>query len=1010
MRKLTVLLAVLFGLGLQLTFAQSKNIQGTVRNEEGKPLPFVTVSVKGTNQGAITNQDGAFNLEAEPSDSLKVSFVGMQTQIVPVGNNTNFDIVLKPTSTSLDEVVVVAYGTKRKRDIISSVSSVSAEEIENTPTSSFENALQGKTPGVVMSSGARAGNVNSIRIRGTSSLSASSQPLFVIDGVPQTDYIMGYTGDNAQMSPLSALNPNDIESIQVLKDASASALYGSRASNGVVLITTKRGKEGSTSINFSTQIGYQEPTNFIDVLNGEQYTELFNEAFENTFGVEQVLGDPAEAVNTDWIDRTMRKGMMQQYNLSANGGNEKTRFYASFAYSDDEGYTIGNNFKRMSGRLNLDHKVNERLSFKGNLSLSRVVNDRVSGSNSISSASTLGLLTYPNIPVYGDGSDLYGPEGEYYHGPGVNLYSGFSRHNLVRDAKESFHNSTTFKPAIVAGFEYKILDNLTFKNENSAEYIDMSDDIFWSRNSQDGRATNGFLQNLSYTRLNYLTTNTLRYSQTFNELHNLNAMGGYSFQRTDYKNFNISGKNFPSNDLHTMNSAAEITNGGGSESNASFESIFGRLSYDFDGKYLAEFSIRRDGSSRFGANHRYAIFPAGSVGWILSDEDFMQDVDWISLLKLRASYGLTGNSQIMSSATNAAANILNYPSLDTYGAGFGYGGHPGLAPTQLPNPDLKWEQTAQFNVGFNIAMLNGRIEFEADYYNKQTDDLLLNVNLPATSGYTSYTENLGSLENKGVEFGLTSHNLTGAFKWTTDFNMAFNRNKIIDIKGQIIDYRTARAMEGEPIGVYYTYEYAGVNPENGDALFVNRNGEEVVGSELVADDRKIMGDPNPDFTGGLSNNFSYRGLSLKVFMQFSYGNEVFRDGGRFVATNMSSIYNQQVSQLDRWQEPGDITDVPQARLFQSNGDRASSRYIEDASYLRFKNITLAYNLPKSITDKMSVNNLKVYVQAQNWITITDYSGNDPEVTSQGIANVGQGYTFLEAPTPKMLLFGIDLSL
>ena len=1001
MRKFAMLLVFLMAASV-LTQAQTRKIEGTVRDEAKEPLPFVTVSIKGTTQGAITDKKGHFELQAAASDTLKISFVGMQTQLVPVGGQTQFDIVLQPASTKLNEVVVVAYGTKRKKDIISSVSSVSAEEIENTPTTSFENVMQGQTPGVVMSSGARAGNVNSVRIRGTSSLSASSQPLYVIDGIPQTDYKMGYTGDNAQMSPLANLSPSDIESIQVLKDASASALYGSRASNGVVLITTKRGKEGKTKINFSSQLGYQEPTNFIDVLNGEEYTRLMNEAYAYASGgaFEQVLGDPADATTTDWIDRTMRQGMMQQYNLSARGGNEKTQFYAGLSYNDDEGYTKGNNFQRISARLNVDHNVNEQLHLVANMSVSRVKNDRVSGSNSISSASTLGLLQFPNIPVYNE-------DGTFHHGPGPNIAAGFSTHNLVRNIDESFHESQTYKPSINLGADYKILENLKFSTNFSTEYIDMTDNIFWGLNGIDGSSQHGVLQNLSFTRLNYLTSNQLDYDKTFNDKHHFHGMAGYSFQKTIYDNFNMTGENFPSNDLNTMSSAATVNSGGGIKEEVAFESYFGRFTYDYEGKYLAEFSIRTDGSSRFGENERYAVFPAGSVGWIMSDEDFMKDVDWIDLLKIRSSYGITGNSEMLESATLADAAVLNYPALGVFRSGYGYGGEPGVAPTRLANPNLRWEQTAQFDIGFNVSAFNGRIELEADYYNKQTEDLLLNVNLPATSGYTSYTQNLGKLENKGFEFGLNTHNLTGAFKWSTDFNIAFNRNKITDLEGQIIENEIARAMEGEPVGVFYTVEYAGVDPQNGDALFYDQEGNKT--NTYSSDYRKIVGDPNPDFTGGFTNTFSYRGLSLRVFMQFSQGNDVYRSGGRFVNNNMSSIWNQQANQLDRWQEPGDQTDVPQARLA-TNGSQHSSRYIEDGSYIRFKNITLGYNLPKSMIKGAGLENVRVYAQAQNWFTITDYTGNDPEVTSNGIANIGQGITFLEAPTPRMLMFGIDLSL
>ncbi len=1009
MRKFAVLMVILFGLSLQMTFAQSRDIQGTVKNEEGEVLPFVTVSIKGTDEGAITNRDGEFNLQAEPSDSLKISFVGMQTKVVSVGNNTTFDIVLQKARTSLDEVVVVAYGTKRKRDLISSISSVSADEIENTPTSSFEDVMQGKTSGLVMSSGARAGNVNSIRIRGTSSLSASSQPLFVIDGVPQTDYRMGYTGDNAQVSPISNLNPNDIESIEVLKDASASALYGSRATNGVVMITTKKGKGGKTQIKFSSQLGYQEPTNFIDMLNGEEYTKLMNEAYSNATGgaEEQVLGSPDEAINTDWIDETMRQGFMQQYNLSASGGNEKTQFFSSFAFSDDEGYTKGNNFQRASGRLNVDHEVNDRLKLNARLSISRVVNDRVSGSNSISSASTLGLLQFPNIPVMGDGSDFYGPEDEFYQGQGVNFAAGFSSHNLVQDLGESFHNSKTYKPTLSVGGNYEIMDDLTFTTDFSTEYIDMTDDIFWGLNGIDGGAQNGVLQNLSYTRLNYLTTNRLDYKFNVDEIHNFSFMAGYSFQKTIYDDFNVTGENFPSNDLNTMTSAAKVNSGGGTMEEVAFESYFGRINYDFMNKYLAEFTIRTDGSSRFGSDERYAVFPAGSLGWIVSEESFMDDVEFINFMKIRTGYGLTGNSEILTSATAADASVENYPALGLYNAGYGYGGEPGLASTRLANPNLRWEQTAQFNLGVNLSMFDNRVELEADYYNKVTTDLLLNLDLPATSGYTFYTQNIGELTNEGVEFGLTSHNLVNDFKWTTDFNIAFNQNVIKDIQGRNLTNEIARAMEGEPIGVFYTVEYAGVDPETGDALFIDDEGNET--SNYSDNYRKIMGDPNPDFTGGLTNTFSYKGFDLRVFMQFSYGNDVYRSGGRFVETNMETVWNQQVTQLDRWQEPGDITDVPEARLA-ANGSQPSSRYIEDGSYLRFKNITFGYNLPKRLIQGTGFNKVRLYAQAQNWITITDYTGNDPEVTSNGTANVGQGITFLEAPTPRMLLFGIDVAL
>lgn len=1009
MRKILLLLVVIGLTGVQALFAQSNKISGAILDDKNEPMPFVTVQLKGTSNGAITDIDGRFELAAQATDTLRVSFVGYKTLDVAVGSKKEFELVMEVANTELEEIVIVAYGTKKKRDLVGSISSVSSKEIEALPVTSFENALQGKATGVHMSSGARAGNVNAVRIRGTSSISASSQPLYVIDGIPQGDYVMGYTGDNAQMSPLANMNPNDIESIQVLKDASAAALYGSRASNGVILITTKRGKEGKTIIDFSSKTGFQTPSHFIDMLNGEQYTELFNEAYSNATGgaVPQVLGNPSDAINTNWIDETTQSGLLQEYSLSARGGNEKTTFYTGFTYKNDEGYTKGNNFERLSGRLNLDQKVTDKLSIFSNLSFSRVVNDRVSGSNSISSATTLGLLQYPNIPVYGDGSEMYGAEGDFYHGTGVNPYGGFARHNLVHDLEESFHKSITVQPTVNMGANYQLIEGLNFKTEMGLDYISMKDHLFWGLHGIDGAGTHGAGQALNYERTNWITTNTMNYNKQLSEDHKFNVLLGYSFQKTQNSSSNVTGQNFPSNELNTLASAAKITNGASTASEVALESYFSRFNYTFKDRYLFEFSIRRDGSSRFGENNKYANFPAASIGWIMSDEDFMANADWISLLKVRTSYGFTGNSEILSSATSASASVLNFASMGLFGTGYDYADVPGLAPTQLSNPDLKWEQTAQFDFGVNMGVLDGRIQLEADYYYKKTKDLLLSVKLPSTSGYTSYMDNIGKLENKGFEFSITSRNLVNDFKWTTDLNIALNRNKITELEGQIIESGISRAIEGQPIGVFYTVEYAGVDPENGDALYYDLDGN--ITNVYSNNNRKIMGDPNPDFLGGLTNTFSWKNFDLNVFLQFSYGNEIYRNGGRFVSANVANVWNQSVDQMDRWQNPGDITDVPQARLT-NNGSSASSRYIEDGSYIRVKNVMLSYNLPENMIAKSGFSNARLFAQLQNFWTITGYEGNDPEVGSNGVANVGQGVTFLEAPTPKIVMFGVNVSL
>ncbi len=992
----------------QLISAQTKQVSGTVTSaDDGMGMPGVSVVIKGTTSGTSTDIDGKYTIDARSTDVLLFSFVGMQSQEIQVGDQIIINISLSQQTVGMDEVVVVAYGSQRKRDLTGSVAGIKSEQLENVPIPSFENALQGQTAGVQMNTSSRTGEANSVRIRGTSSIGASSQPLYVIDGVPQGDYIIGYTGNNTQQSPLANINPNDIESIQVLKDAASSSLYGARASNGVILITTKRGKAGKTQIDFSYYGGILKETNTFDVLNGSQFAELWNESNFNAGDSDpQILGSPEEQINTDWWDAVSRTGSIHEWNLSARGGNEKTQFYSGFSYRQEEGYTIGDEFDRLSTRLNVDHKFSDKLKFGSNIGFSRVVNQRISNNNSVSSPSTSAFLNYPNVPIYGDGSELYGPEGTFYDGRGVNVFNNIA-YNLVKEDQENSHEAITIRPFINLFAEYEIIPDLVFRSEWGLDYIDVSEKVFWGVNSGDGGGSGGIGQALSYRRTNWIQTQTLRYSKTFNEVHNFSALLGFSYQETRSENSNVTGEGFPNNDLSSLDNAANITNGGSSISDVALDGYFSRINYNYDNKYFVEFSLRRDGSSRFGENDKYAYFPAGSLAWVVSDEDFLSENEWLTFLKIRTSYGLTGNSEVLSDATSEATGA-NFPSRGLYIGGSDYAGQPGLAPSQLANPDLKWEQTAQFNIGLNIGLFNNRVEFEADYYIKKTKDLLLNVILPSVSGYEDYFDNIGKLENKGFEFNLNTRNFVKDFKWSTNFNIAFNRNKITDLDGQIITNGISRAIEGEPIGVFFTVKYAGVDPDNGDALYYDLEGNKT--STYSDEFRQIVGDPNPDFTGGLTNTFSYKGVDLSILLQFVYGNDIYRDAGRFVSNNANSIWNQSVDQLNRWQKPGDITDVPRAELFSGNGSGRSSRWIEDGSYLRVKNITLGYTLPKSIVERLNLRNVRIFAQAQNWFTFDDYNGHDPEVSSEGTVNIGQGQDFFQAPPSKTLTFGVNIGL
>ncbi len=1006
MKKLLFLCATLIFTGVSL-YGQAIRVTGTITDaSDGSTLPGVTVVVKGTSHGTTTGPDGKYEISADANAVLVFSFIGMQSREEPINSREVINVSLQSAVVGLDEVVIVAYGTQQRRNVIGSLSGVSSSDFEDIPLVSFESALQGRTPGLTMSSASRAGEANAIRIRGTSSISASSQPLYVIDGVPQGDYIMGYTGNNAQMTPLSTIDPNDIESIQVLKDAAAAALYGSRASNGVILITTKRGKPNTLNINFTSQFGVQQASNILDVMSGPEYTEFMNEAYYYSSGVENLLGDPANAIDTRWIDKAFRTGFMQDYSLSASGGTEKTQFYAALSLKDEEGYTMDNDFNRINARLNLDHKVGERLSFGGSMNFSRVFTNRQSNNNAISSGSTSSFLQYPNIPIYGDGSSMYGPEGVHYLGRGVNPNNNVA-FNLMNEWENTIHEAVITRPNVNFFAQLGLWENIKFRSEAALDYVTMSDYVFWGRGSGNG-GPGGTGQEISSERINYIFTNTLNYSKSLGERHDFTVLLGHSFQETSQKNTNVLGRNFPDNRLNTLNSAANIEDGGSSVTDFAMESYFSRFTYALDNRYLFEVSMRRDGSSRFGSNNRYANFPAAAIGWVINEEAFMSGTeDLISIMKLRASYGLTGNSEILT-GQGAAAVGNNFVALGLYGAGNDYAGLPGIAHTQLENPNLRWEQTAQLNVGLDVGLFDEKIYMVLDLYTKNTKDLLLTRLLPATSGFFTFTENVGDLRNKGVEFSISTRNIDREFRWNTNFNIGANRNKIVNIDGQIITGGAiSRAIEGEPIGVFWAPKYAGVNPENGDALFYDLDGNKT--NIYSMNNAQVIGDPNPDFTGGLTNSFSWKGFDLSIFLQFAYGFDIYRHEGTFVAGNGSSIWNQERSQLNRWQKPGDITDVPQAR-FRANGNQHSSRYIEDGSYARLKNITLGYTLPQSVVHRMQMKNARVFVMANNWLTFTNYTGMDPEVTSQGVSNIGQGTTFFQAPTPKTLIFGINVNI
>lgn len=1008
-----------------VAFSQ-RAVTGTITDNTGEPLVGASILVKGTTTGAVTDFEGKFELTVpDGSNTLVVSYTGFNTAELELGVSNVLDVVLEEAVSQLSEIVVVGYGTQIKSTLTGNIAKLSGESIENTPVASVEQTLQGKTAGVfVEATNGKPGGAIRVRIRGSSSITASNQPLYVIDGIPITTASQNQSG--APLNPLADLNFNDIESIEILKDASAAAIYGSRAANGVVLITTKQGKEGKTRIDVNFQSGFSNPTGYREFLNSEQFISYFRQAAVGA-GKYDFRLDPAawtdqqEAIDfylkdagfsaerrftrysghsdwttletdTDWQDLAFRTAVSSQASLSASGGTDKTKYFASASWSDQEGILIGNAFERMSARINLDQKASERINFGINMSLSRTFTDQVADDNAFSTPLQMIALA-PITPP----RDL---DGVLYDRPVATYYNG------LIDLEDANRDITSIRTLANAYVRYNVAKGLILNGELGADIFNTKDNSFFGSRTDGGQSTNGLAQSLYSQIANWNSKLYLGYNTSLSEQHNLGITTGFEFQKSRVDVTSVEGTEFPVDDLKTIASAAEITAGSSTISQFSFLSYFGRITYDFNRKYLLSLSGRVDGSSRFGRNNQYGFFPAVSAGWVLSEESFLQSQDLISFLKIRASYGLTGN-----------AEIGNFQHLGLFGAQ-SYNGNSGLSPSQIPNPDLEWEKTSQVDIGLDFGLFNNRLNGELDYYKKRTTDLLLDVPVPGTAGFATQTQNIGTVENRGIEVVLNSNNLVGAFKWNTSFNIAFNTNEVISlVEGQdIIDPGSSRLMNvvkvGEPIGVFYGAQYAGVDPSNGDAIWYKntKGSEKETTSDFGEAEFVVLGSPNPDFIGGISNTFSYKNFSLDVSFQGVYGNMIHNSAGGFMSCNGCWYDNQTTDQLQSWQNPGDVTDVPEARLGWSNGDQSrSSRYLSDGSYLRLKNLTFAYEFPRSLLQKVKLQRLRLYMVGQNLLTFTKYDGWDPEVSTDAFTdNTTFGLDFYAAPQPKTIAFGINI--
>ena len=998
-----------FFLGLffvsSLLMAQGKKISGVVKGEDGLPLIGVNIVIDNTSKGTQTDFDGKYEIMASPQDVLVYSFVGYKVIKRSVGQETVINIEMVSDNT-FEEVVVVGFGKQSKRKVTDNIASVSSSDINNIPIASMQGALTGKAAGVQITqiNGKVEGGVK-MRIRGVSSISSSQEPLYVIDGMPLINDDESVS--EAPINPLISLNPNDIESIQILKDASSAAIYGARGTNGVVLITTKQGKSGKTKVSLNTSTGWSEATNKMKWLNAEQYVELFTEASTNSYGAEDTwlteeggyfdwMSNGKDwrtgEVDTDWQDLALVKGSVQEHNFSISGGTDKTLFFISGGYNDTQGIVRGNSLDRYSFRGNLDHKISDKFRVGMNTSLSKTKISRIGTDNSFSTP-LQAIAQSPLTPAYLDDGIVPNNETSIYYNFLMQEYNGNWQVNIFRVLLNTY-------------LEYQILPELAFKTEVGYDNNNQTEEYF-AGSLTESASTNGYADANAIQSDKYSISNYFTYAQTFNEDYDIELVGGMSFEESSRKRQYVAGTGFPSDDLQTVASASEITSGTSSRTKYNFLSYFGRATFSILDKYLIKGSLRYDGSSRFGASNRYGVFPAASVGWIISEEDFIKDSETISLLKLRGSYGVTGN-----------AGIGNFASLGLFG-GTAYNQKSGLSPVQLGNPDLKWEKTNQIDIGLDFGIINNRISGEIDYYSKKTNDLLLNEPIPGTSGYTSITRNVGSLTNKGFEFVLNTNNVMSKnLTWKTSLNLSTLENEVTDLpSGDIVAGRNI-VREGETISSFYLVEYAGVDPANGDALFykntVKTDGslDKTTTNNYNEAERIITGSPYPTFMAGLTNTMSFRNFDFSLTFQGEWGSSLYNEGGKFQSGNARYEDNQTADQLDRWQNPGDITMVPQARMYSTNGQQASTRYLEKSDFIRLRNLSFGYTFPREVTQKFSVDRLRLYFTGINLLTFTDYSGYDPESSydNNGNSNIEKGITFYSSPPAKTLTIGLNIDL
>lgn len=1017
MRKLLMLMCMC--LGVTLSWAQNRTVAGKVTDEKGSPVPSASILIKGTNKGTTTDDAGNFTISIPGSATpvLVVSSVNFITQEVRVQFGQPVTVVLAPGNSDLSEVVVVAYGTQKKTNVTGSVGIVKASDIENKPFTSVDKALQGAVAGLQStSSNGIPGSSTDVRIRGIGSINASQSPLWVIDGIiaQSSDLTVNTTSANA----LSGLNPDDIESISVLKDASATAIYGSRAANGVIIVTTKSGKAGKTKINFSAELGRNSIAHLNDnnkPMSTSQYQTVLRRGVinagyaSNDAEADALIIDPVDGLgfdsawlktNTDWLKQVTRTGNQQQYNLSLSGGNEKNQYYASAGYFNQDGTTIATYFKRYNGSMSLTSKVSDKITFKTGLNGSYSRQLAPPGSAAYASPVSGSFFLPPwYSPYNADGSFRYhDPQGQFPEGSQFNPV-------LLAAWNKSTADQLQFR-GYVSG-DYQILPSLKFTSRFSAEYLDVNEYQYWNPLYGDGYPT-GLGQAFDRKLFDWTWTNQLNYrlNLTNNKDVYVDLLGGVEAYNLTDNTLAASGSNFPSTlALQYLASAAKPTAASNNPQGQSVSSYLSSAVFNYKDRYIVSGSFRRDGSSVFSKDHKWGNFYSVGGSWNVNEEAFLKDASAISLLKLRTSYGVSGNTN----------GFGYYAALATYGynSNYTYTGAAGSAPNNVGNPDLTWEKVKAFNVGLDFGLWKDRLTGTVEYYKRTTSDLLVTVPLSPTSGFSGgQLSNVGSMYNKGFEVTLGGKPIvTKDFVWQVSFNISHNTNKVTELYNHapISQLTRFNITEGHNIYEFYTRLWAGVDPANGDPLWYTdatkstktNNANQVA---LALTGKSAL----PKYFGSFTNTFSYKGFSLSAQFYYNFGNYIYSTWENYLSSDGAYLgaMNQLSNQLNAWQKPGDITNVPKT-VFGGNklSNRPSTRYLYKGDYIRLRDAQLSYDIPKSVLNRAHISNLTVYVRGTNLLTFaTDKNlPVDPELGATGISD-------FQVFIPKTISVGLKLGL